>query len=79
MNILALANTELMPYATEIVSGLTGSVIVGIAFGVFVATVLMPLFVAAIYSTLKRMEKAQKYIFEQQEKLLIEIRDSLRR
>jgi hypothetical protein len=79
MNILALANLELMPDAAELVGGLTSAVIVGIAFAVFVATIFLPLYVAGIYSTVKRMEKAQKYIFEQQEKLLIEIRDALRR
>jgi large-conductance mechanosensitive channel len=71
--------TQIMTGAAEIVGGLTSSVIVGIAFAVFVATIFLPLYVAGIYSTLRRMEKAQKYIFEQQEKLLIEIRDALRR
>jgi hypothetical protein len=71
--------TEIMPNAAELVGGLTSSVIGGIAFAFFVAAVLMPLFVWGIYSTVQRMEKAQKYIFEQQEKLLVEIRDALRR
>lgn len=79
MNIIALANLELMPDAAELVGGFTSAIIGGIAIAVFVAAVFMPLFVWGIYSTVKRMEKAQKYIFEQQEKLLIEIRDALRR
>jgi hypothetical protein len=71
--------TQLLPDAGELVGGFTTAIIGGIAFAVFVAAVFMPLFVWGIYSSVKRIEKAQKHIFERQEKLLIDIRTALQR
>jgi hypothetical protein len=61
------------------VGSFTALTVIFITVVLFVALVLLPLFVWGIYNAARRIEKAQKHIFERQEKLLIDIRTALQR